>query len=328
MRAVVVRRFGGPEVLVVEEMAEPSPGPGQVAIAVGYAGVNFADVMGRRGDYHRTSLPFVPGLEVAGNVVAAGEGVVEPGPGTAVAAFVGSGGYAEVVLANALLVFSIEGSGAPTEPAVVAALPTVAPTALFLLDEVARMRPGESVLVHAAAGGVGTMAGQMARSFGASLVLGTVSSPEKAKYAGKFGYDDVFVREHFVEKTRSASDGRGVDVVLDSIGGPTREASFEALAPMGRVVAFGNACGGPETFPSGRELRPSNKGVLGFSMGSLVGADPARVGAIARRAIEMVLSGRTHLDVTGVFPLERAGEAHGRIESGRSLGKLVLEVSP
>lgn len=138
------------------------------------------------------------------------------------------------------------------------------------------------------------------------------------------GYDDIFARECFVEKTRRATDDRGVDLLFDSIGGLTHQACFDALASLERVVVFRTTCGKPERLPSGPEVRLADKTVLGFSRGSLLGPDPAGVGTAGRRVSKRVLLGRARLDMTGLLPLEEARGPHGMIESGRSMGKLVL----
>jgi NADPH2:quinone reductase len=176
MCAVRFSEFGGPEVLELVQAGEPVPGPGQVTIEVAYAGVNFADLKARSDGYRVPALPFVPGIEASGRVRAVGPGVAGLEPGQAVAALVPSGAYAEVVLADAATVFPLpDGIDARTA----ATLPIVLPTAHALLHEVGQLRAGESVLVHGAAGGIGTVAGQLARAAGAARVYGVVSAPAR-----------------------------------------------------------------------------------------------------------------------------------------------------
>jgi NADPH:quinone reductase len=324
MRAVAITRFGPPDVLEVVARPRPAPGAGQVAIDVNHVGVNFADVMTRRGDYHAAGQPpLVPGLEAAGTVAALGEGVEGLEVGQPVAAFTGGGAYADVVLASAQLTFPIP-EGLAFE--VAAAVPTIATTALFLVDEVARLRAGETVLVHGAAGGVGSLVGQLVAIRGAALALGTVGSEAKVAYARGCGYTDVVLRDGFVEAVGERTEGRGVDVVLDPIGGDVRAHSMDVLAPLGRLVAFGNASATPETVPEGASLRTANRGVLGFSMGSLVRSEPHRVRAVMGRALTLVADGTLHLDVAEVHDLADATDAHTRLESKATQGKLVLRV--
>lgn len=325
MRAVQVSRFGAPEVLELVERAAPVPAAGQVSIRVSYAGVNFAEVMARRGDYHgASSPPFVPGLEVAGDVEAVGEGVHDLVPGQSVVAFTATGGYAEVALASAALTLPYDAEA--VDPAVAAALPTVVPAALLLVDQVARLGQGETVLIHAAGGGLGTVLGQLARQRCGGGVIGTVGDPSKIEYARSFGYEEVVQRSSFAQTVDERTAGRGADAVFDSIGGSVRAASLEALAPLGRLVAFGNASREPEVLPDAGHLRADNKGVLGFSMGSLTRTEPRSVRLAIQRSIELVTGKEVDIDVTEVFQLTDAVRAHQRLESGATRGKLVLRV--
>jgi NADPH:quinone reductase len=326
MKAAVVAEYGGPEALRIRDIAAPEVGSGQVAIDVAYAGVNYAEVMARRGALPAFQPPFVPGLEVAGHVRTVGDGVEGFEVGQAVSALTTRGGYAEVVVAPAALTYAL---AAHDDDALRlgAALPTVVPTAWALIHEVARLRPTESVLVHAAAGGVGTIAGQVARQAGAGLVLGVASTPEKARYARAFGYDEVFVGPEWIERARDATGGRGVDVVLDSIGGDVRARSFDLLAPLGRLVLYGNACDAPEIGVAGSALRMQVKSTLGWSITGLAAVAPDRVRAIAGEALAAVARGDLRVEVTQVFPLEQAPRAHELLEGRRSTGKLVLAVA-
>ncbi len=323
MRAIYVTAAGGPDVLDERDAPAPAPGPGEVAVRVAYAGVNYAEVMGRRGDYQPAPLPFIPGFEVSGHVAALGAGVTGFAVGQRVAAMTIIGGYAEVAVAPAAMVVPVP-DGVDLRTA--AAFPTIAPTAYALLHEVARVRPGEAVLVHAAAGGVGTVLGQMARALGAGRVIGTVGSADKVAYAARFGYDLVLPRDGFVEGVRAATGGRGVDAAFDSVGGQVLARSFEALAPMGRVVVFGNATNAPAAPLDAYALWFGNRSLLTYSIGHLSATDPAAVARQARAAMAMVADGRVRLDVTDVLPLADAREAHRRLEGRATVGKLLLAV--
>ena len=323
MRAIAVTTFGGPEVLQFTEVPEPQPGPGQIVIRVAYAGVNFAEIMGRRGDYHASTLPFVPGLEVSGHIHALGDGVQGLIIGQPVAAFTVSGGYAEYVTASALMTYPLAET---IDIRTAAAFPTVVPTATALLTDVAHIQPGESVLIHAASGGVGSVAVQIARLLGAGKIIGVVSREEKRAYARSFGYDDVLLQSDFAGQVRELTGGRGVDVILESIGGEAFGQSMELLAPLGRLVLFGNASGSSDIAHSVYTLQRTNKAILGFSIGSLSTQDPQRLRAIALRAWQYLERGQVRIDITDVLPLSLADEAHRRIESRRNLGKLLLSV--
>lgn len=327
MRAIVFSAYGGPEALTLSEIAEPRPGPNQVAIRVAYAGVNFAEIMARQRGYMVDRLPFVPGEEVSGYVHALGEGVTGLHLGQRVAAFTRRGGYAEIAVAQAAFTYPLDGPAESVELAVAAGFPTVMPTAYDLLTHVARLRRGETVLIHAAAGGVGTIAGQLARHMGAKRVLGTVSTERKAAYAHQFAYDDVFLRDNFVEAARSATDGQGVDVILDAAGEPTRSQGLGLLAPFGRLVIYGNASGAPdEPFAPG-VLLGNSIAVMGYSMTSLSNAHPRHVAATARQALDLLATKQIRLDITDILPLEEAASAHRLMESGATMGKLLLKVS-
>ncbi|MET9886560.1 zinc-binding dehydrogenase [Streptomyces sp. NPDC006430] len=324
MHAVEFQEFGGPEVLHVTEVPVPQPGPGEVTVDVAYAGVNFADVLARADGYRVPALPFRPGLEVSGRIRAVGPDVEGLHPGQQVAALTPHSGYAEVVVAPAATVFALpEGISLRTA----ATLPTVLPTVQGLVHEVGRLRAGETVLVQSAAGGVGTVAGQVARLAGARAVYGVVSRPEKAQEALKYGYDEVFVGDGFVEDVRRATGGRGVDLALDPVGGDTFRRSLDSLARFGRLVAFGNA-GGSAPWQIGQpQLNPRGLSVGGFSVLTLAQDDPEALRVLAADAFRLVASGGVELPITAEFPIERVGEAHRLMDTRTTTGKLLLRVA-
>ncbi|POX60421.1 quinone oxidoreductase [Streptomyces sp. Ru62] len=324
MRAIEFQEYGAPEVLKMVQTDLPEPGPGQVSIDAAYAGVNFADLKARAEGYRVRSLPFRPGLEVSGRIRAVGPGVEGLRPGQEVAALVDSGAYAEVVVAETATVFPLP-QGLDLRTA--ATLPTVVPTAHALLHEVGRLRAGESVLVHGAAGGIGTVAGQLARAAGAGAVYGVVSSTAKAAHALKHGYDEVFTPDTFPDDVRRATDGRGVDLVLDPVGGDTLRRGLDSLAVFGRLVSFGNASG-EEPWQVGQpELYAQGRSVGGFSILTLARTAPEALRTLAERAFRTVADGTVSLPVTAEFPLAEAAEAH-RLMGGRgSTGKLLLRVA-
>lgn len=274
------------------------------------------------------SLPFRPGLEVAGRIRAVGAGVVGLTPGEQVAALTPQGGYAEVVATPASFVFALP-DGVP--PRVGATLPTVLPTAHALLHEVGRLRAGETVLIQGAAGGVGLVAGQLARLGGAGRVYGVVSREEKVAEALTYGYDEVFVGDGFVgdgfaEGVRARTGGRGVDLVLDPVGGDTLRSGLESLALFGRLVSFGNASGA-EAWRAGRpELYPRGLSVAGFSILTLAETEPDALRALAERSFALVAEGRVVLPITAEFPLGEAHEAHRLMDTRTTTGKLLLSL--
>ncbi|MEU3829057.1 zinc-binding dehydrogenase [Streptomyces sp. NPDC029080] len=324
MRAVEFQEHGGPEVLRIVEAPVPEPGPGEVTVDVVWAGVNFADVKARAEGYRVPALPYRPGLEVSGRIRAVGAGVEGLWAGQEVAALVDGGGYAEVVLAEAASVFVLP-DGLDLRTA--ATLPIVLPTAHALIHEVGRLRAGESVLVHGAAGGIGTVAGQLARAAGAGAVYGVASTDAKAEYALAHGYDEVFRPAAFDRDVRRATGGKGVDLVLDPVGGDTLRRGLEALSAFGRLVSFGNA-GGAEPWQAGQgELYPQGRSVGGFSVLALARSAPDALHALTERAVRAVTDGRVTLPVTAEFDLTDAAGAHGLIGGRASTGKLLLRVA-
>jgi NADPH2:quinone reductase len=323
MRAVQFQEYGGPEVLQIVEAEVPVPGPGQVSIDVAYVGVNFADLKARSEGYRVPSLPVRPGLEVSGRVRAVGADVEGLQPGQEVAALTGGGAYADVVLADAVTVFPLpDGAGLRTG----ATLPTVLPTAYALVHTVGRLQPGETVLVQGAAGGVGTVVGQLAKAAGAGAVYGVVSAAPKAKYALDHGYDEVFVAS-FRDEVRSTTDGRGVDLALDPVGGETLRNSLASLAPFGRLVSFGNASSAEPWKVGQPDLYPTGLSVAGFSILSLAQTAPGELRSLAGRAFRTVVDGSVSLPVTAEFGLEEAAEAHRLMGTRSSTGKLLLRVA-
>ncbi|GGW55365.1 NADPH:quinone reductase [Streptomyces lucensis JCM 4490] len=324
MRAVEFEEYGGPEVLRIVRTAAPEPGPGQVTIEAVWAGVNYADVKARAEGYRVTSLPYRPGLEVSGRIRAVGKDVEGLRAGQEVAALVDGGGYAEVVLAEAATVFPLPGG---LDLRTAATLPTVLPTAHALVHEVGRLRAGESVLVHGAAGGIGTAVGQLARAAGAGAVYGVASSDAKADYALGHGYDEVFRPGTFDTDVRRATGGRGVDLVLDPVGGETLRRGLEVLAVFGRLVSFGNA-GGAEPWRAGQgELYAQGRSVGGFSVLALARSAPDALRVLTERALRTVREGAVVLPVTAEFPLSDAAGAHRLIGGRASTGKLLLRIA-
>jgi NADPH2:quinone reductase len=323
MRAVVVPEYGGPDVLTVRELPEPEPGPGEISITVAFAGVNYTDVRNRLGD-GLGRVPFVPGVEVAGTVRAIGPGVTGLAPGEPVAALTRGHGYAEVVTAAAELTVPLPASlaGRPESGSMFVTVQL----ALMLLRWVARVQPEETVLLHGAAGGVGTVTGQLARHWGLRPLLGTVSSPAKAAFAQRNGFAAVYTYPDFDSAVLADTGGRGVDVVLDPVGGQVRARSFGILAPFGRLVTYSNISREPEVVPDAEWMRARCVGYAGFSGGQLPRRAPELVRPSLLEAAELVGSGVLDIAVSQVFPLAQAADAHRVFERRAAVGKLILAV--
>src|SRR4051794_30606125 len=265
MNAIRMHETGGVEVLRVEDVDTPVPGEGEVLIRVAVAGVNYTDVMARQGVYMSRDaaldLPAVLGTEVAGVVTAAGPGVPEQIVGKRVIAFV-HGGYAEYAIAPVRLVAELP---AALDFAVAVSFLVQGVTAWQLLRDCGRLEAGQSVLVHSAAGGVGTLAVQLAKALGASTVVATAGSADKRRLALELGADVAldYTSPDWVEQVLEATDGRGVDIVLDAVGGDIGELSLGCLAPFGRLVVYGVASKRLASF-AGSQLMQRNQSVVGY----------------------------------------------------------------
>lgn len=327
MRVVQMSRFGGPDVLEVVERPTPKPGRGQVLVRVRTAGVNLSDALMRQNRYAVTpELPSVLGTEVAGVVEEVGDGVTEIGLGARVAvplfaAGASFGGYAEYVLIDAAFIILLP-DALSFEKAT--ALMVQGLTALHLV----RQAPprGKTVLVNAAAGGVGSLLVQLAKLAGARIVVGGASSPGKLAFARGLGADAGvdYTRADWVEQARAATGGAGVDIVYESVGGSVTMASLEALAPLGQLVIYGalNIQSFQLGVPELLGLIFRNQSITGFAVAPLLTAERLREGLAELFALEV--SGQLTVTVGGTFPLECAAEAHRALESRRTTGKLVL----
>ncbi|WP_306459451.1 quinone oxidoreductase family protein [Streptomyces sp. TLI_55] len=327
-------KTGGPEVLHLVDLPTPTPGPDEILLRVAYAGVNYGEIQHRLGDFGEPEGETVTGLEAAGVVAAVGERAAGERAGAAVSAVsVGDrvaaylpdgGGYAEYVVVPAAFAFPLP-DALDLRTGGAAAL--VLTTAYGVLAGAARLAPGDTVLIHAAAGGVGGVAAQLARALGARAVYGTVSTPEKAAYArAAFGYDEVFVRDDFPAAVTAATSGRGVDVVLDPVGGPTRLASLDVLAPFGRVAVYGEAARHPDLQLPVLPLWKNNRTLTGYNIGDLARRAPETLRAHALNALSLAAAGAVRLDITEEHDLTDAAKAHRLLGEGRNRGKTVLRV--
>ncbi|OUN01521.1 MAG: NADPH:quinone reductase [Firmicutes bacterium ZCTH02-B6] len=320
MQAIRVQRPGGPEVLELAEVPLPEPGPGQVRIKVEAAGVNFIDVYHRSGLYS-LPLPFTPGSEAAGLVDAVGPGTEGLAPGDRVAHAMQLGSYAQyqVVPADALVKVPEDVS---LEDAAAAMLQGM--TAHYLATSTFPLGPGHRVLIHAAAGGVGQLLVQVAKLRGAT-VFGTVSTEEKAHLAREAGADEVilYTETDFEAEVRRLTDGRGVDVVYDSVGRTTFEASLRCLRPRGMLVLFGQSSGPVQAFDPQLLNKYGSLFLTRPSLGHYI-ADAQELAARAGELFSWIRSGKLRLRIDRTLPLARAAEAHRLLESRATAGKLLL----
>jgi NADPH:quinone reductase len=323
MKAVRLQEFGGPEVLEIVEIERPVPIGREVLVEIKAIGVNYADTARREGQYVvKTPLPFIPGAEIAGVVAAVGEKVTTVKTGTRVGTLIESGGYSEFALAD-------ERSLIPLPEQLdfrnAAALPLQGLSAYHVLKTMGRLEKGETVLVHAAAGGVGTLAVQLAKLFGAGKIIATASSTGKLELARQMGADILvnYTESTWIEQVLEATGGKGVDVALEMVGGDVFNKTLKCLATFGRLVVFGAASGEQsKMYPS--SLMARNQSVIGFFLPQIM-RKPELLQPSLVELLTYLGEGKLKLTIGGVFPLEDAAEVHRLLQSRKTTGKLILE---
>jgi NADPH:quinone reductase len=316
MRAIQVTEFGGPEVLRLVDVPEPEPGPDEVLIRVARAGINFADTHQRRNEYLAAAeLPLIPGAEVAG---------VREDTGERVVAMIGTGGYAEYATAPEAHTVPVPDG---VDDGAALALLLQGLTAWHLYRTSGRVAVGESVVVHAAAGGVGSLAVQLGRPMGAARVIATASTEAKRTLALELGADAAVdaAPDGLSDRLVEANLGKRVDVVFEMAGGEVFEQSLHALAPFGRLVAYGNASGGANQVGTGRLMRRSTS-VVGFWLMHCMGR-PGMVREPLAELFERAARGELRPIVGGTYPLAEAARAHEDMQARRTTGKLLLDPS-
>ena len=329
MRAVVITRPGGPEVLELRDVPRPEPGYGQVLVRVRASALNRADLLQREGRYPAPpdAPPQIPGIEFAGDVAALGVGVRSREVGERVFGIIGGGAHAEYVVAHERAVARVPDSLSWSEAA---AVPEVFITAHDALVAQASLRMSERVLIHAVGSGVGIAAVQLTRSLGA-VPYGTARTQEKIDRAREYGLDDGFAVDReltgLAERVKAWTEGRGVDVVLDLVGGPYVTASVKALAAKGRLILIGTMAGGQAQLPLGRVL--SSRLTI---KGTVLRARPleekiSATRAFAAEVVPLFARGALKAVVDSEFALADIQRAHTQLESNATLGKVVVRVS-
>ncbi|WNI19067.1 quinone oxidoreductase family protein [Actinacidiphila sp. ITFR-21] len=316
MRAIQITQFGGPEVLSEAELPDPVAGPGLLLVDVTSAGVNYADTHTVENSYlARATLPLVPGAEVVGRTP----------DGRRVVAVTQNGGYAQKAVAEEHLALDVP--DAVTDAQALAVV-VQGLTAWHLLRTCARLAAGESVVVHAAAGGTGSLAVQLAKAYGAGRVIATASSKEKRDLALELGADTAVdgnpdgLKERLIE----ANGGRKADIVLEMAGGPVFDASLAALAPFGRLVTYGMASRVPATPLAAAQLMGRSRAVVGFWLAHCLDR-PGMYREPVAELLAMTAEGRLKPQVGGIYPLSEAARAHQDLRARRTFGKLVLDVT-
>jgi len=323
MTVIAIRAPGGPEVLTAELRAVPKPAAGEILVKVAAAGVNRPDVMQRMGLYPPPpGATDIPGLEIAGVVVACGTGVTRWSETDPVMALVVGGGYAEFCVAHESHALPVPAGLSPIEAA---AIPETFFTVWYNAFERGRLVAGETILIHGGSSGIGTAAIQLAKAFGARVIT-TAGSPEKCEACRRLGADVAlnYKTEDFVAATKQATDGRGADVVLDIVGGDYVDRNYETAAVEGRIlqVAF------QDSSRASVDFRPLMFKRLTHTGSTLRARSVADKGAIARaveaKVLPLIASARVRPVVDSTFPLRQAAAAHARMETSQHIGKIVL----
>ena len=324
MRAVVCHELAGPDGLRLEDLPTPSPGPGEVRVRVRAAGLNFADLLMLKGQYQeKPPLPFVPGMEIAGQVEACGPGVAGFTPGERVMATLPFGGFAEEAVVAASQVVRLPDS---IDYPSAAALAIAYGTAHGALTWAARLRPGETLVVHGAAGGVGLAGVECGKALRAA-VIATARGADRVQVAREHGADHGIDTgaEDVAARIKELTQGRGADVVFDPVGGDIFNASLRSIAWEGRIVIVGFASGEVPQIPANRLLL-KNAHALGFYWGSYRRHDPARVHASFEELLRWHADGLIRPHVSDVLPLAEAKRALELLIGRQRTGKIVLDM--
>jgi len=326
MTVVGISKPGGPEVLVPETRPAPRPGPGEILVKVKAAGVNRPDVAQRSGSYPPPpGASDLPGLEIAGEVVALGEGATRHKLGDKVMSLVAGGGYAQYAIAQDAQAMAVPSALTMEEAG---AIPETLMTVWHNVFERGALEPGETLLIHGGSSGIGTMAIQLAKAFGAKVIV-TVGSQDKSEACLKLGADRAinYKTEDFVEAVKTATNGAGANVILDMVGGDYIDRNYEAAAVEGRIVQIAFLSGTPKATANFAKLMVKRLHHTGSTLRPRSSADKAKmVAAIEAKVMPLLREGRIKPLMDSTFPLEKAADAHRRMETSAHIGKIVLVV--
>src|ERR1700704_6606 len=326
MTVIGISKPGGPEVLVPETRAVPAPGPGEILVKVAAAGVNRPDVAQRSGAYPPPpGASDLPGLEIAGEVVAVGAGAIRHKLGDKVMSLVAGGGYAQYCIAQDAQAMAVPASLSMEEAG---ALPETLMTVWHNVFERGALKPGETLLIHGGSSGIGTMAIQLAKAFG-SKVIATVGSQDKADACTKLGADLAinYKTQDFVAETKAATSGAGADVILDMVGGDYIDRNYDAAAVEGRIAQIAFLSGTPKASANFSKLMVKRLQHTGSTLRPRSNADKAAmVAAIEAKVMPLLREGLVKPLMDSTFPLEKAADAHRRMETSEHIGKIVLAV--
>lgn len=321
MKAVIQNEFGNANVLSYADVDIPKIAENEVLIKVAYTSVNYADIKQRLGNKGKGNFPLILGLDASGTIeeVSTNSSFLK---GDRVIAFPKGGSYAEYVIANEQLVFKIPDNLSFEQAA---SIPTVSILSYMLLHEIGQVQKTDTIVIHSAAGGVGSMLVQLAKLAGVQKIIGTVGNLDKANYVRKLGADTVCTYETFTEQVLKETNNQGANVIFDSVAGDVTSMSLECLALYGTLVQFGNSSGKAGTFKTS-DVHNSCRNIKGFSLGTTRKQNPVRLAPVADKVIELFVSKQVTLPIAQVFNLSDAVEAHKLIESRRYEGKVLIKV--
>lgn len=313
--------LGSAEVLQVEEVAIPTIGEQEVLIKGYYSSVNFADIKTRTGAKGKPVFPFTIGLDLVGEVVESTS--VNFKGGQKVMAFPKNGSYRQYAVASEQLTFLLPDD---IDLKQVAAMPTVMILSYMLLTQIAQVKETDTIVVHSASGGVGSSLIQLAKIVGVKQIIGTVGSVQKANFVEALGADAVYTYADFVEGVKEQTNGKGANVIFDSVAGEVTSRSMNCLANYGTLVQFGNSSGKPGTF-STNDVHNSCRNVKGFSLGTTRKEDPSRLKPVVKVILSYIEKGMLHVPIERVFALKDIQQAHRLMESRKHQGKILIQLN-
>ncbi|MCH7321187.1 zinc-binding dehydrogenase [Solibacillus sp. MA9] len=321
MKIVQQYVLGSADVLQVEEVAIPTIEEHEVLIKGYFTSVNFADIKARTGVKGEPTFPFTIGLDLVGEIVESNS--VNFKVGQKVMAFPKNGSYREYAVASEQLTFLL-----PDEIDIkqVAAMPTVMILSYILLTQIAQVKEKDTIVVHSASGGVGSSLIQLALIIGVKQIIGTVGSVQKASFVEGLGADAVYTYDDFVEGVNAITNGKGADVIFDSVAGEVTAKSLHCLANYGTLVQFGNSSGQPGTF-STNDVHNSCRNVKGFSLGTTRKEDPSRLKPVVEKIISYIEKGMLQVPIERIYSLNDIQEAHQLMESRAHQGKILIQLN-
>ncbi len=321
MKIIRQYEFGSAEQLVFEDASLPTLGEGEVLIKGRYTGVNFADIKQRAGTKEKGTFPFTVGLDIAGIIEESNSTLFQKGDH--VIAFPKNGSYAQYVVASDSLTYKIPTEFPFTQAA---AMPTVAFLSAILIENIGQVQPKDTIVIHSASGGVGSMLIQMAKQLGVKNILATVGHANKYDYVKQLGADSVCTYESFPEMVLQHTNNKGATVIFDSVAGEITAQSINCLAQYGTLVQFGNSSGKIGSFLTS-DVHSSCRSVKGFSLGTTRKANPEMIRPYAEKMIEQFAQGNFQLEIDQIFSLEDAKLAHKYVESRLHKGKVLIDLS-